>query len=284
MAANIAVVTDSASYLPVDVRDRFGVRTVPMTVVMDDEPYQEFVTLHTATFYERLAAGARVTTSQPPPKRLLEAYEQVAADGASEILSIHIGSALSGTVNSARIAALLSPVPVTVVDTGQASFVEGLCVWEACEVLAAGGSLSEAAEAALRAGQAAGNVFIVKGLGLLRRGGRFAGESVDDREEAAVPVLALVDGAVRPVATAATVDEAIEAMTEHIEAAVAAGAGRSFRVGVGDGAATPLAEALAQRVARVPRVERVVRYDIGPAVGAHTGPGCTGLAFLGRPV
>ncbi|GAB4338362.1 MAG: DegV family protein [Dehalococcoidia bacterium] len=284
MSGNIAVVTDSASYLPVDVRERFGIRIVPMTVVIDDEPHQEFVTLDTSTFYERLGTGARVTTSQPPPKRLLEAYEHAAADGAAEILSIHIGSALSGTVNSARIAALLSPVPVTVVDTGQASFIEGLCVWEACEVLAAGGSTSEAAEAALRAGQGAGNIFIVKGLGLLRRGGRFAGEGIDERDESAVPVLALVDGAVRPVATATSVDEAIASMTEYLETAIAAGPGRSFRVGVGDGAATPLADALAQRVARLPRVETVVRYDIGPAVGAHTGPGCTGLAFLGRPV
>lgn len=283
MPGHVAVVTDSASYLPRGVRERFGIRTVPMTVVLDDEPFQEFVTLDTGTFYRRLEDGARVTTSQPPPRRMIETYEQAAKDGATEILSIHIASSLSGTVNSARIAGLLSPIPVTVVDTGQASFIEGLCVWEACEVLAAGGSPADAADAAIRAGDAAGNIFIVKGLELLRRGGRYTGETVDTGEQATVPILALVDGAVKPIGTASTLEQAVDAMVAHLEAAIAAAPGCAFRVGVGDGAAGPLADALHARVATLPRVETVVPYEIGPAVGAHTGPGCTGLAFLGRP-
>lgn len=164
MIGSTAVVIDSASYLPAEVRERFGMLVVPMTVVVDAVGYKEFSTLDSATFYERLAAGAQVSTSQPSPGELLDAYERAKAFGAERIVSIHIGSAYSGTVNSARLAAEMSTVPVHIIDTGQASFIEGLCAWEACETLAAGASIAKAEAAALAASRSAGSVFISPGV------------------------------------------------------------------------------------------------------------------------
>ena len=83
-------------------------------------------------FYARFDTGTpTVSTSQPSPGAFADAYARVAERGASEILSIHIGSAVSGTLNSARIAVAGSPVPVRLVDTGTASFGVSCCVWEA---------------------------------------------------------------------------------------------------------------------------------------------------------
>lgn len=283
MIGGTAVVTDSASYLPEDVLERFGISVIPMNVVVDGRDHREFVDLDAPEFYRALAAGARVGTSQPSPGVFLEEYERLSACGAKRIVSMHIGSALSGTVNSARIAAGMAPVPVHVIDTGQASFIEGLCVWEACEVLAGGGPVPDAAKAVRLASEQAGNVFIVGGLSLLRLGGRIA-EPEPAAGAGPVPVLALVDDAVRPVGSAETIDDAIEQMVSWLAAAIERQPGKRFRVGVANGDAETLAAELETRVRRVAGVAEVVPYTIGPAVGAHTGPGCTGLSFLGRPV
>jgi len=178
-----------------------------MYVILDGRDRREFVDIDAPEFYRALAAGARVGTSQPSPGAFLQAYERLSARGAKRIVSMHISSALSGTVNSARIAAGMSPVPVHVVDTGQASFIEGLCVWEGCEVLAGGGSFVSVATAVRLASEQAGNVFIVRGLSLLQKGGRMA--EPERPGSVRVPVLALVDDAVRPVGSASTVEEAM---------------------------------------------------------------------------
>ena len=282
MIGKTAIVADSASYLPSVVRDRYGIITVPLTVVLDGEGYREFVDLDSATFYRRLSEGATVSTSQPSPGQFLEAFEQAKQLGAERVVAVLIGSGFSGTANSARIAAELAPLPVRVIDTGQASFIEGLCVWEACEVLAAGKSLDEAEAAVQRTAAAAGNVFIVRGLELLERGGRMGAAPLP--ESPGVPVLAFSDGAVRPIGLCSDVDAALNMMTNYLQAAIAANPGRTFRVGISNGAADELAAMLEARVKEFDFVDEVVQYEVGPAVGAHTGPGCTGIVFVPRPV
>ena len=124
----IALVTDSSALLPADLRARFDVDVVPLTVVVDGEAFAEGVDLTTDAFYERLAAGATVSTAAPPPGVFLQAYERAAQRGASAILSVHIGSNTSATLDSARVATRESTVPVELVDTGTASFPVACCV------------------------------------------------------------------------------------------------------------------------------------------------------------
>jgi len=281
MIGSIKVVVDSASYLPASIRERYGIAVVPMHVSLDGTGYREFVDLDSATFYRRLQEGAGVATSQPAPGEFADAYAAAAAEGAEAVLSIHIGSALSGTVNSARLGAQMSGVPVHIVDTGQASFIEGLVAWNACEALAQGASLEGAAAAAMDASAHCGNVFIVRGLELLERGGRYKDS---EASAAAVPLLALVDGAVRPIGSVETLDAAMAAMTGYLEEHTPPGV--RLRIGVANGAADELARQLQARVrgsAVAGVIDELVEYEIGPAVGAHTGPGCTGIVFQSRP-
>ena len=275
------VVVDSASYLPESVREQYGIVVVPLAVSLDGEPYREFVDLDAATFYERLAGGAKVSTSQPSPGEFATVFEAAQAAGAEQIVAVLIGSSLSGTINSARLAAGMVSIPVHIIDTGVASFIEGLCAWEACEVLAGGGTLEAAEAAAHAAAKSAGNVFIVKGLELLRSGGRMARDE-SSTPPAGVPVLALEDGAIRPKAVVTTVDVAMGLMVSELQAAIAANPGKRFRAGISNGAADELADILEARVRALPEVEEVSQYIIGPSVGAHTGPGCTGIR-LPRP-
>jgi DegV family protein with EDD domain len=271
----IGLVTDSNAQLPGDLRERYQVAVVPLTVVVDDHPYQEGVDITTAEFYERLGAGASVSTAAPSPGAVLAAYEQLAEQGATEILSVHIGSNTSATVNAVTVAAGSSPVPVEIVDTGTASFAVACCVWAAGEVLAAGGDLTHAADVARRVADHVGNVFIVGALDLARRGGRLAAGAATEGE--GLPVLALADGQMQAVGRVHDVESAVDAMTDYL---VEAAGGAPQRVGVGDALTPELAGEYAARLADRPEVAELVRYEIGPSVGAHTGAGTVGACFF----
>lgn len=282
-----ALVTDSNAQMPPDLASRFDVTVVPLVVTIDGHEYLEGVDLTADDFYARFTGGGpppSVSTSQPSPGQFVAAYAAAAEAGADNVLSVHIGSGLSGTVNSARLAAESSPIPVRVVDTGTASFAVTLCAWRAGEVLAGGGTVEEAATAAEAVAATVDNVFVVRALDLARTGGRLADDG-DDAEaggggwgaagaEAGIPVLTLAGGAMRPIGSASGIDDAAALMVAHVRAA-----GTGLRVGVGlaDAGTLALVEAVAEGLRHAAEVDEVIRYRIGPSVGAHTGPGAVGV-------
>ena len=167
------IVTDSNSQLPAELQDRYAIAVVPITVVVNGKEYSEGVDLDADGFYALWADGEpEVSTSQPSPGAYVETYEHLIAEGATEILSIHVSDALSGTLNSARIAAGQVDVPIRLVDTGTMSFGISCCVWEAAEALAAGASLELAAFAAEKLAPAIGSVTILQALEFTRGQGR----------------------------------------------------------------------------------------------------------------
>lgn len=275
MIGSVAVVTDSASYLPPEVIARHGIVVVPLTVVIDGREYREGVDIEAEEFYRLAEEASVVTTSQPSPGVIAEAFRQAADAGATEIVSIHMGASYSGTVQSAAMAATMASVPVTVIDSGQASFAEGLVVIEVVEALQSGFAVGAIPGLAADASSRVGSTFVVKSLDIMRRGGRLApGEEV-----AAIPVLITEAGAISVAGSAASVDEAVAIMAGHIREA-AASAPNGLRVGIGHGAAAPIAEALRAQVAVMPGVDAITDYLVGPSVGAHTGAGNAGAVYI----
>lgn len=273
----IGFCTDSNAQLPPDLVRRYGVEVVPLTVTVDGRDFLEGVDLDADGFYAYFAGGGtpQVATAAPSPGRFAAAYEALARAGAGEILSVHIGSAISGTLNAARIGAQASPVPVRLVDTGTASFGVACCLWEAAEAVAAGAGVDEAAGVAEAVAARTGNVFVVRAVDLVRRGGRM-GAAAGDAAGDAIPVVRLVGGSYQPVARASTVDEAADAMAEAV-----LGGGVRLRVGisVADAAGAPVREALERRLEGAPGIVDLVRYRVGPSVGVHTGPGTAGAMW-----
>ncbi len=282
MIGDTAVVIDSAAYLPQALIDRHGIFVAPLSVELDGTEYLEGVDITADDFYDRIGGATSVSTSQPSIGRLIECYQRAAEGGAKQILSIHIGENVSGTVQSARLAAESSKVPVTVIDTGQASFAEGLCVWEAIEALEAGGDLIDVTSRVRAASAVVGNTFVVRALDLAERGGRLVGETAP--EAVGVPVMAMKESGMEVVAMAKTIDEAVDTMADHIRSAIAAAPGKLLRVGVGQGAAAEIAAALRERIADMAAVEEIIDYVVGPSMGSHTGPGTAGAVFIPRPV
>ena len=273
----IGLVTDSNSQLPAELAERYGVEIVPLTVTVDGVAHLEGVDLDADGFYARFAGGRTpvVSTSQPSPGQFADTYQRLVDAGATEILSIHIGSAISGTLNSARLAAQGSAVPVRLVDTGTASFGVACCVWEAAEALAQGATVEEAAQVAEQLAATVGNVFTVRALDLARAGGRLAA-GVEPGTGDAIPVLSLVGGAITVVGTAATLAEAADVMADRV---TAAGTRLRVAVGVADADAAPLVSALEDRLRGHEHVLEMVRYRVGPSVGVHSGPGTAGAFF-----
>jgi fatty acid-binding protein DegV len=166
------------------------------------------------------------------------------------------------------------------VDTGSASFAIAFAAWEAAETAAAGASVDEVVNAAERVSGLVGNVFVVGGLDLARAGGRLAEDVGTTNPGLSIPVLTLAGGAVRTLGQAADLDQAVGIMADHVRAG-----GTSLRVGisVADAGTLPVVEALERLLMDAPEVRELIRYRVGPSVGAHTGPGTAGAMFYPAP-
>ncbi len=274
----IGLCTDSNAQLPPGLVARYGVEVVPLTVTVDGQAFLEGVDLDADAFYARFTGGATpsVSTAAPSPGRFVTAYQALAERGADEILSVHIGSAISATLNAARLAAETAPVPVRLVDTGTASFSVACCMWEAAEAVVRGADLEEAARVAEQVAGRTDNVFVVRALDLARRGGRLSVAADRSLAADAIPVLRLVEGSFQPVAQVRTVEEAADAMASAVRTS---GTGLRVGISIADAGAAPLWEALEARLKGAAEVSDLVRYRVGPSVGVHTGPGTAGAMW-----
>jgi fatty acid-binding protein DegV len=169
---------------------------------------------------------------------------------------------------------------VRLVDTGTASFGVSCCVWEAALALERGATAEEGAAIARNLAESIGNVFVVQALDLVRAGGHLTAEVTEKEESDSIPVLSLIDGEVRPVGQARDLDEAAAVMADFV---TLSGEALKVAVGVADQGAMPLRMALEAELEGAPQVCEVIRYRIGPSVGAHTGPGTAGAFFYPEP-
>ena len=268
----IHLVSDSGSMLTPELRARFGVHIAPMAVIIDGRLYREGMDLDITEFYTCLAGGATITTSAPSPGDLLHEYQDAYEGGATEVLSIHTGAKYSSTVTAATLAATMAPIPVTVIDTGSASFPVALCVWAAGDSLGRGATACEAADAARRAAACVGSVFVVGIPQLALDGGRVTAIAAD---MAATSVLELGPAGLRVLCEATDQVAALDAMVAHVSDLAAFG---PLRIAVGDADRPELAKELAERL-RTATQTHVTHYQIGPSIASHTGTGSIGVVY-----
>jgi DegV family protein with EDD domain len=101
----VALVTDSTCYLPTALAAELGVQVVPLQVVIDGSSYDEADPATAERFADALRRRRPVTTSRPGPAAFASAYRNAAERGATAVVSVHLSSQMSGTVESARLAA-----------------------------------------------------------------------------------------------------------------------------------------------------------------------------------
>ncbi|WP_030547304.1 DegV family protein [Streptomyces albus] len=281
MSRHVAIVTDSTAYLPPQAMERHAIRAVPLTVVLGDRALEEGTEVSARSVAQALRHRTPVTTSRPSPEMFAATYREVAAAGASGIVSLHLSAEMSGTYDAAVLAAREAPVPVRVVDTGMVAMALGFCALTAAETAEAGGTLDEAVAAAEKRAEGTTAYFYVDTLDYLRRGGRIgAAQALLGSALAVKPLLRLGGGRIEPLEKVRTASKAIARLEEIVVERAAAG---PVDIAVHHLAAGDRAEALADRLRRrVPGLAELLVSEVGAVIGAHTGPGLLGVVVSPR--
>jgi DegV family protein with EDD domain len=138
----IHIVTDSTSYLPSGFAEQHDLPVVPVKVSVDGVFFREFVEISPDVFYAKQKAGAKFGTTQPAPQDFIAVYTKLLANPDDEVLSIHLSSGMSGTLNSAYIAAeQTDPRRIRLYDTRTSGLGLGFMVMQAVKLVAGGAGI-----------------------------------------------------------------------------------------------------------------------------------------------
>ena len=273
----ITLVTDSTSDLPQDLRGRLGVRVVPLYVNLSGAIYRDREEITPTEIFQKAREGAALPpTRHPSPEHPARVY-RAALEEADHVLSLHISGKLSGTVQSAELAAQEFPGRVTVVDTQAASLGVGMMVLRAKELLEEGQSLEAVLAELERLRRDHFVRFSVATLEFLKRGGRIGGaQAFLGTLLNLKPVLTLKEGRVEAAGRARGEKKARE---EILKAFRAWAEGRKrirayfLYSGDEDAVAALRQEVLASGLP----VEEALVSELGAVIASHTGPGTYGF-------
>ncbi|MEW6228662.1 MAG: DegV family protein [Bacillota bacterium] len=276
----VAIVTDSTADLPRGTYEEHGIVVVPLLVHFGDEIYRDGVDLSSDEFYDKLVSSKILPrTSQPSPHDFQVVYGDLASKS-EEIVSIHLSSKLSGTYQSATIAAgMMKDTKVRVIDGKGASAATGLLVLEAARLAGSGATADDIVARIDHLIEGMVVFFTVDTLEYLEKNGRigkataFLGTLLSIR-----PLLQLYDGEVTPFekvrgSKAKVLARMIAAAKER------APSGKRLRAAIMHGAVPEEAAALRQTVERELACDEILTACLGPVIGSHAGPGTLGLAF-----
>jgi DegV family protein with EDD domain len=275
----VRVVTDSTAHLPAEVVASAQVRVVPLTVIVSGQAGLEGIDITPDDVARALGERRHtVTTSRPAPAEFAEIYREVLAEGASGVVSVHLSARLSGTYESALLAAEEFDGRVRVVDSMAAGSGVGFVALAANEVAQAGGDLEEVRLAALAAAERVATFFYVDTLGFMRRGGRISAASALVGTALAVkPILHVVRG---EVVLKEKVRTSTRALARLAELVIEAAEGATVDIAVQHLAAADRAQSLRDELRQRlgDRVGVALLSEVGAAIAAHTGPGVIGVA------
>ncbi len=279
----VAVVTDSTAYLPDDVLAAQDIHTVPLSVLFADGTSSlETELSDRAAYWRRLADLEQLpTTSQPSVGAFTEVYEPLLAAG-SDIVSVHLSGAISGTAESAELAA----------ETMRARHPDRTII--VCDSRTAGGGLglaALAATAAARSGEPASSVaartevacealstwFAVDTLEYLRRGGRVGAAQAWLGSALKIKPILTISGEITPIERVRTSRRAFERLLEF--AAELRDKGSTAWI-VQHIQADEQAARLAAAAGEIIGTEPVFVSELGPVIGTHVGPGLLGIGGL----
>ncbi len=274
---SVKIVTDSTADIPAEVVQALGITVVPLTVHFGDKVYRDGVDIDAERFLAALATSRALPhTAQPPPGAFVEVYRALLDQG-HDIISIHLSSKLSGTINSALLARQEAGATerITVVDSLWTSMALGLVVISAAIAAQQGDEPPQILRLVDERLQKLHLLLFVDTMEYLQRGGRigraaaFLGGLLSVK-----PMITLQEGEVHPIERVRTRSRAIERLWLWA----------SEFPSVSDFCVLHIssledAKALFDRIQqRFPTAKGYVA-SVGPVVGTHVGPGAVGVAL-----
>ena len=273
------IVVDSTADILPEYLDQ--IHTVPLTVSFGEEEYIDGVTIDHRTFYQKLIeTDATPSTSQASPAAFAEQYDQAAAAD-EEVVVITISSKLSGTYQSAMIAAA-GHSSVYVVDSENASVGCGILVGLALRYLRDGMTASAIAEKLQEDKKKIVVIALLDTLEYLKRGGRiskaaaFAGGLLNIK-----PVISIADGEIQLLGKARGSKMGNNLLAQQIQKVGGIDFTKPVLLGY-----TGLSDVLLQKYIEDSSylwnasLDAVRYVSIGSVIGAHAGPGAIAVAFF----
>ena len=275
----VRIITDSTADLTPKMRER--VHVVPLTVRFDTEEYIDGVTIDHQTFYEKLVeSDVLPTTSQATPDYFMQEFDKVKEAG-DEAVVITIASKLSGTYQSAMLAAS-EYENIYVVESGSAAIGSGILTEIAIRLMDEGKNAEEIAKVLEEEKKKIIIVALIDTLEYLKKGGRisktvaFAGGVLNIK-----PVISLVDGEINILGKARGSKMGNNLLVEEIDKAGGVDFSKPVLLGF-----TGISDALLQKYIKDSQhiwegnLEEIRYTTIGSVIGTHVGPGAIAVAFF----
>ncbi len=274
----VIVVTDSSARLPDAMIAEWGIRVVPLHILVDGNDLRDGVDQTPADLYQR-----QVTTAGASPTELSAVYREALSDSRGDgVVAVHISNELSSTLGAAQHAAREFDGAVRVVDSKSAAMGTGFVALAAARAARDGGDLSTVAAQAEATVPRVHAFLVVQRLENLRRSGRIgAAASWLGTALALKPLLRIDDGKLVLAQRVRTTSKATVAMVEHVLAAVGEQRAALAVHHVDNPAGA--AEVAATLAAALPGCGPAVVTDLGPVLGVHLGPGAVGVVLATEP-
>jgi DegV family protein with EDD domain len=282
--SSVAVVSDTTAYMPTEVAQANDIRLVSLYVNFDAERTEREADIADFdAFYDELrSAEALPTTSQPSVGDFLAVYEPLLAEG-RDVVSIHIAGGLSGTPEAARQAKQTlerdgkGGARVHVIDSTTAAGGLGLMALAAAHSAASGADADTVVEVANSAREELKMWFAIDTLEFLKRGGRIGAASAWIGSTLKIKPILSVENEITPVERVRTSKRMFERMVDYARQRQQSGANAWVVQHI---QAPDQAELLAEHCREIFGRESVYVSEIGPVLGAHTGPGLLGVGSI----
>jgi DegV family protein with EDD domain len=272
----IRVVTDSACDLPAPLIEALGIEIVPLTIRFGDQEFVDRVELSADEFWERLERSDTLPeTAAPSPGAFETCFRDLAARGATGIVCINLSSHLSGTMQSAQVAAAatVDVCPVQVIDSQSASMGQGNLCLTAARRAADGDSLESIVAEVVDRRDRTKLFATLDTLEFLKRGGRVGNaRALLGTMLSIKPIIELSSGVVEEAGKVRTRSKALRVLAEK------AGEEKIEHLAVLHGNAPDLDEFFELLAPIFPRDE-IITGLIGPVIGTHAGPRVIGVTY-----
>jgi DegV family protein with EDD domain len=272
----IRVVTDSACDLPLPLVETLGIEVVPLTIRFGEEEFVDQVELSTQEFWERVERSDRLPeTAAPSPGAFESRFRDLMARGATGIVCINLSSHLSGTMQSAQVAAaaVAGVCPVQVIDSQTASMGQGNLCLTAARRAADGDSLESIVAEVVDRRDRTKLYATLDTLDHIRMSGRIGNaKALLGTMLSIKPVIEIKAGIVEEVKRVRTRSKALKELATH------AGEGKMEHLAVLHGNAPDLEELLTLLDPIFPRDE-IITGVVGPVIGTHAGPRVIGVSY-----
>ena len=277
---SVRIVLDSTADLPQELKSRFSI--VPLPLFFGKEEYLDGVTITHREFYEKLVeSDVLPTTSQPTPDAFARVYEAAVNDG-HEVLAITLSSQLSGTYQSASIAAMDFPGKVYVVDSLSAAIGTGALAQLALSLADRDLGAAQIAETLLEERSNLKVIAMVGTLEYLKRGGRISKTAAIAGELLSIkPVIGIEEGRVAILGKARGSRQANNLLIKLIESCGGVDFEKPVILGY-----TGLSDVLLQKYVSDSAAlwqdspTPLTVTPIGSIIGTHAGPGAVAAAFF----